>query len=530
MLPAVQAGRRDLERAADALASRLPEALGVFARIAYNYRWSWSVDGPSVFRAIDPERWDRCAENPVRLLQEADAGLLAAAAEDDELLARAAALDEEIRGDLARPAREGTASPDRPIAYFSAEYGVHVSLPIYSGGLGALAGDILKEASDMAQPLVAVGLMYRNGYFRQRIDANGWQHEYWVDTDPDRLPAALVRSDDGTPLTVTVPVGDQEVTAQIWRVDVGRVPLFLLDADRPENDEIGRWITSRLYIGDTDVRLAQYVLLGVGGVQALAAMDIEPGIVHLNEGHAAFVTLEMARRETSGNGSLQAALEIARAAHGVHHAHAGPGRQRHLPRRAGRGDARAGGRRARASTPRRSSGSGARRRRSRPSRSASRSSRCARAARPTACPAATARWRARCGTACGRDRGVDDVPITYVTNGAHLPTWLGKPMRALLDRHLGEDWLTRASDPATWEPVEDIPAAELWARAARAALGDGRLRARARRARPARPRRAARLRRGRRELRPGRADARLRPPPGHLQAAEPAAAGLRAGR
>src|SRR5262249_31111045 len=159
---------------------------------------------------------------------------------------------------------------------------------IYSGGLGALAGDILKEASDRAWPLVAIGLLYRNGYFRQRIDAGGWQHEYWVDTDPDRLPAALVCGDDGTPLTITVQIRDVDVTAQIWRVDVGRVALYLLDAERPENSEAARWITSRLYIGDEDMRLAQYVLLGVGGVRALEAMQIEPSIVHLNEGHAAF--------------------------------------------------------------------------------------------------------------------------------------------------------------------------------------------------------------------------------------------------
>src|SRR3954466_4035148 len=256
MLPRVQAGRRDLERAADALASRLPEPLGVFARLAYNYRWAWAADGPEVFRAVDPERWDRCAENPVRLLEEASADRLAAAARDEALLARAAALEQEIRADLARPAREGAATPQRPVAYFSAEYGVHGSLPIYSGGLGALAGNILKEASDMALPLVAVGLMYRNGYFRQRIDANGWQHEYWVDTDPDRLPAALVKSEDGTPVTVTVTIGAVEVVAQIWRTDIGRVPLFLRDADRPENREAERWITSRLYIGDEDTRLA----------------------------------------------------------------------------------------------------------------------------------------------------------------------------------------------------------------------------------------------------------------------------------
>ena len=136
------------------------------------------------------------------------------------------------------------------MAFFCAEYGIHASLPIYSGGLGALAGDILKEASDRALPMVAVGLMYRQGYFRQRIDASGWQHEYWVPTDPERQPAALVTDDDGEPLLISVPVGDAHVVAQVWRVDVGRVPLYLLDTDRPENGPVARWITARLYAGD----------------------------------------------------------------------------------------------------------------------------------------------------------------------------------------------------------------------------------------------------------------------------------------
>src|SRR6201999_79468 len=132
---------------------------------------------------------------------------------------------------LERPPAEGPVDAANPVAFLCAEYGVHVSLPVYSGGLGALAGDLLKEASDQALPLVAVGLMYRKGYFRQRIDAGGWQHEYWIDTDPPRLPGALVSADDGTPLTIELPIADAQVAAQIWRIDVGRVPLFLLDAD-----------------------------------------------------------------------------------------------------------------------------------------------------------------------------------------------------------------------------------------------------------------------------------------------------------
>ena len=192
----VLSGRPDIDRAADGLASRLPDALAVFARLAYNYRWAWMPDGPDVFRAIDPDRWRTCSGNPVRLLQEASAAALARAAADEDLLARADAVERAVREDLDRPARTDVVAEDRPVAYFCAEYAVHASLPIYSGGLGALAGDHLKEASDFALPLVAVGLMYRRGYFRQRIDHSGWQQEFWVPTDPERTPAVLVRGDD----------------------------------------------------------------------------------------------------------------------------------------------------------------------------------------------------------------------------------------------------------------------------------------------------------------------------------------------
>ena len=183
---------------------------------------------------------------------------------------------------------------------------------MYSGGLGVLAGDLVKEASDQALPLVAVGLLYRQGYFRQRLDASGWQQEYWIENDPERLPMALVRTPDGGPLTITVPIRGSEVRAQIWRVAVGRVPLFLLDADRPENGLLERWITSQLYVGDPVTRLSQYALLGVGGMRALGAMGIEPALVHLNEGHAAFAVLELAREEAARGAPIEEALAAAR--------------------------------------------------------------------------------------------------------------------------------------------------------------------------------------------------------------------------
>jgi starch phosphorylase len=454
----VPTGQHDLQRAADALATRLPEPLGVLARLAYNYRWSWAPDGHALFSAVDPDRWVRCGENPVRLLQETGAERLAHAAADEALIARATALDALVSDDLAAPARPGPATPERPVAFFCAEYGVHASLPVYSGGLGALAGDILKEASDRKLPLVAVGLLYRQGYFRQRIDGWGWQHEYWVDTDPDRLPAALVTGDDGAPLTITVPIRDLTVTAQVWRVDVGRVPLFLLDAARPENDRVARWITSRLYVPDHDMRLAQYVLLGAGGARALAAMGIEPGIVHLNEGHAAFASLGTIGGSENGNGALRDAIESARA-RTVFTTHtpvpagndAYPAAQVADTLRGLVADAEAVVRMGRTTPDEEAEPFGV-------TQFALRTSRSANGVSRRHGEVAREMWHGL----WPETASVDDVPISFVTNGVHIPTWLGPAMRALLDRHLGEGWLTRATDPATWAPVDDIPAAELW--------------------------------------------------------------------
>jgi glycogen phosphorylase len=221
-------GRRDVEQTAAELAERLPEPLAPLAQLAYNYLWAWRPGGAELFETIDRQRFEICSKNPVRLLQEAPLAALRRAAEDQALLERAQGLLSELQAELDRPPAAVGIDPAHPVAFLCAEYGIHVSLPIYSGGLGALAGDLVKEASDQALPFVAVGLMYRKGYFRQRIDAGGWQHEYWIDTDPERLPAALVTGEDGEPLTIEVPIFDAAVTARIWRVDVGRVPLFLL--------------------------------------------------------------------------------------------------------------------------------------------------------------------------------------------------------------------------------------------------------------------------------------------------------------
>jgi starch phosphorylase len=453
-------GREDLRRAAEELAERLPDPLAPLARLAFNYRWSWLPGGPELFASIDDERFALALQNPVRLLQEVSAGALRRAASDEGLLEKIAVLEAQVKADLERPPYPSI-DPARPVAFLCAEYGIHVSLPVYSGGLGALAGDLLKEASDCAVPLVAVGLMYRKGYFRQRIDAAGWQHEYWIDTDPQRLPAALVTGAGERPLTIEVPIYDADVTAQIWRVDVGRVPLFLLDTDIPENGPVERWITGRLYESDERMRLAQYVLLGAGGIRALTALGIEPGVIHLNEGHAALAPVQLAAQELRSGQELATGLAAARERTVF---------TTHTPVPAGNDTYPA--EQVEDAIGRLTSqlGFGAEEvielGRTQPddeeepfgvTQAALRMSRAANGVSRRHGEVAREMWHA-----LWPEQALDEVPIGYVTNGVHVPTWIGAPMRELFDRHLGEGWMTRAAEPETWAAVEGIPDQELW--------------------------------------------------------------------
>jgi starch phosphorylase len=432
------------------------------AHLAYNYRWSWTADARELFVSVDPDRFELCSENPVRLLQESPGPVLRRAAGDPALIARAETMLSLVEADLDREPAAGPVDRHHPVLFLCAEYAIHRSLPVYSGGLGALAGDLLKEASDRAVPLVAVGLMYRKGYFRQRIDGGGWQHEYWIDTDPERLPAAVVTGPDGQPLTVSVPIGEADVTARIWRVDVGRVPLFLLDSDLPVNGPLERWITGRLYESSPETRLAQYMLLGVGGVRAVRAMGYEPGVIHLNEGHAALAPLELARAWSDNGGALESALAKARSRTVF---------TTHTPVPAGNDEYPA--EQVQDAIDRLAEEIGCSAERllalgrdnpedtSQPfgvTQAALRMSRAANAVSKRHGEVAREMW-----SWLWPGRKVGKVPIGHITNGVHVPTWIGKPMRELLTLHLGEDWLSHAADPETWAGVEQIPDQELWA-------------------------------------------------------------------
>jgi starch phosphorylase len=272
----------------------LPPALEGLRELAYNLRWSWDPRASALFEQLDPARWAQFQRNPVRLLAEIDPVRLLAAAHSEPYCNELAAVLQDLRNYLGTPLtwyrQHNAGTRGLRVAYFSAEFAITECLKIFSGGLGVLAGDHLKSASDLGIPLVAVGLFYKEGYFTQRIDALGRQIDMYLPADPLLLPLTL-ETRYGERVLVRLPFLDHQLFAQIWRADVGRVPLYLLDTDVPENRPEDRRITDRLYGGDNEHRLRQEIVLGMGGVRALTALGITPTVVHLNEGHAAFLRL-----------------------------------------------------------------------------------------------------------------------------------------------------------------------------------------------------------------------------------------------
>ncbi len=456
----VLAGAREADERASQLASRLPAELAPLAHVALDYRWAWTPDGADVFRTLDPLSWEINHHNPVRQLVDLSPHTATVAAADPELVARIGRLAETLAADAERPEQE-IDGLDGPVVFICAEFGIHSSLPIYAGGLGVLAGDILKEASDLALPMVGVGLLYRKGYFQQRLDLTGLQHEYWTQTVPERLPAVTVLDGDGAPLRLTFPFFDREVAFHVWRTGVGRVPLYLLDTELDENDPVDRWITARLYDGNPRIRLGQYALLGIGTVRMLRALGIDPGVLHFNEGHPALAALELAADAIEAGATLDEALEQARErCVFTTHTPVPAGNEAYEP-----GSVAA----AFADLPTRlgiDTGQFLDLCRTRPGTDewpgmtplALRLSRRANGVARRHGEVAREMWRPLYNNA-----PADEVPITHVTNGIHLPTFLAPPIRELLDRHLGEAWLEQASRPETWEPVLDIPNDELWA-------------------------------------------------------------------
>jgi len=305
--------------------AHLPERLGALARLSTNLRWSWDAPTQDLFESIDPGQWARSGRDPVGVLGAVTPERLDELAEDSEFLARLDALAAELDDYLTKPLwyQQLQETNDEPlptgIGYFSMEFGVAEVLPIYSGGLGILAGDHLKAASDLGLPLIGVGLNYRSGYFRQSLTSDGWQHENYPSLDPQGLPLRLLSDSSGAPVVIELPMPESRtLRARVWVAQVGRIPLLLLDSDIPENDHDLRHVTDRLYGGDQEHRIKQELLAGIGGVRAIRAFTaIEgrpvPDVFHMNEGHAGFLGLERIREfMTADNLDFDTALTIVR--------------------------------------------------------------------------------------------------------------------------------------------------------------------------------------------------------------------------
>jgi starch phosphorylase len=438
-------------------------------RLSWNYWWSWTQDGAAVFRDLGQELWDDCEHNPRRVLREVSEFDLMRMVTDPVYAGRVRRLSEAFDAYMAGTARTWAAEHapavrrERPVAYFCAEFGVHHSLPLYSGGLGILAGDHLKSASDLGLPLVAIGLLYHHGYFRQRLRRDGWQEETYNEIDVDDLPLRLVRDDEGRPAYVELEIRGRRVLVQAWRVEVGRVTLYLLDTDVEENDAIDRYITGHLYGGDRETRCVQEIVLGVGGVRLLHRLGIEPHVFHLNEGHSAFLTLELARELTrAGQDFAEAAARVRERCVFTTHTPVAAGHDEFtallIEKCFGAGFWRELGLtrdefldlgRVRAGEESELFGL---------TPLALRMCRAANGVSRIHGEVSRDLWRKM-----WPEREADAVPITSITNGVHAPTWVAPLLTALFETHVGENWTQVLYDAGAWaRAVEAIPDESLW--------------------------------------------------------------------
>ncbi|HEY7873983.1 MAG TPA: alpha-glucan family phosphorylase [Actinomycetota bacterium] len=453
-----------------AVRATLPQRLEVLAAIAGNLRWTWDTRTVDLFRWIDSDAWERSGHDAVKMLGLVSRERYDELAEDGPFLGFLAGVEEHLAEYLDEPrwyqARKsggrGAADPGT-IAYFSPEFGVGEALPIYSGGLGVLAGDHLKAASDLGVPVVGVGLLYRQGYFRQHLNADGWQQENYPSLDPHGMPLALLEGDDGAPLKVAVDLSGARCAAQLWVAQVGRVPLILLDCDVEENDAEERAVTDRLYAGGSEHRLRQEIVLGIGGVRALQAAGYDAEVFHSNEGHAGFLGLERMRQiVTGGNADFTEALEAVRAATVF---------TTHTPVPAGidvypfelmeryfdsfakecnvtfdelmrLGEV--------GPAPEEDDG--------RTFNMAVMGLRLA--GHSNAVSKLHGEVSRTIFASLWRDVEPEEIPIKSITNGVHLSTWLGPEMNEVLDRRLTPGWAETGNDQ--WGRIHEVPDAELW--------------------------------------------------------------------
>ena len=444
---------------------RLPRRIKRLGELAYNLWWTWNPDAERLFIQIDRDLWERTNHNPIKFLNMVQRASLNSVTQNryyleyyDQIFGE---FDDYMRAEETWCSRNHPEYNHRPIAYFSTEFGLHETLPIYAGGLGILSGDHLKGASDLGLPLVAVGFMYTHGYFSQHITEDGWQEAHYIRLKFSELPILPILSEDGEPLTISVDLPGREVKARIWVIHVGRVLLYLLDSDVEGNSISDRELTARLYTSDLDSRISQEIILSIGGVRALRGLGYNPSVWHLNEGHSAFLNLERAREMiASGHSFEEARKEIYSSSIFTTHTPVPAGNDEFpewlidkyfsnlipeigLDREQffslGRNPNPWGNT---FSMP----------------VLAIRMSNYRNGVSELHGQVAREMWHH-----LWPEKRVDDVPITHITNGVHSGSWLARRLRILFDHHLGENWMESLDEPKVWEAVENIPDAELWA-------------------------------------------------------------------
>jgi starch phosphorylase len=443
----------------------LPEELAALQRIAYNLWWSWDIEAINLFKRLDPELWQETRHNPVEMLGILQQATLDNLKADEGFMAHLRLVDEKLSEYLsAKSWFEKVINGDKAlhVAYFSMEFGLHESLPVYSGGLGILAGDHLKSASDLGVPLVGVGILYQQGYFRQYLNIEGWQQEFYPENDFYNLPLRLEREPGGAPLAFDLDMAGRRLKVHIWRVLAGRVPLYLLDTNLEENAPEDREITARLYGGDQEMRIRQEILLGIGGIRALRLLGLEPNVCHMNEGHAAFLALERARLLMEEHRlKFSEAREVVRAGNVF---------TTHTPVEAGIDHFPADllekylGRYYRSLGLSRDEFLGLGRQNPRNSHE-------------TFCMAVLALKLAGHANGVSQLHGEvsrkmwkniwpelpeEHLPLTSITNGVHNKTWISNEMGGLLVRYLGSRLLDDATDEGLWRRIARIPDGELW--------------------------------------------------------------------
>ncbi|MBM4395573.1 MAG: alpha-glucan family phosphorylase [Deltaproteobacteria bacterium] len=443
---------------------RIPPELESLKDLAMNLWYSWNWEAVQLFIRLNPVLWEESNQNPVEMLGRIPAEDLEAAARDESFVANLNRVHENFRKYLAGSGWFGEEHRDAKgfqVAYFSCEYGIDEGLPIYSGGLGVLSGDHLKSASDIGLPLVGVGLLYQKGYFRQRLNLDGWQQELYPDNDWYNMPVRQEIGPEGRPVAIHVDMAGERVTARVWRVAVGRTPLYLLDTNVAENSPHMRQVTSTLYGGDRDMRIRQEILLGIGGVRALKAVGAKPTVFHMNEGHSAFLALERIRDLMATHRLTFAAAREYVGATSVFTTHtpvpAGNEVFDHAlvehylkPMAAELGLSSAEFLALGQAEPGRSPQFGM----------------TVLALRTAAFANGVSRLHAETSRAMWSglwpSLPASEVPITAVTNGIHTRTWISHDMQDLLLRYLGPKFAERSWDHRLWDRIERIPATELW--------------------------------------------------------------------